>query len=231
VRKVSGSDEEASHPEEWRAALVETLKRAAVALKRARVPFALGGGYAAYARGGPASENDVDFLLREEDAETALAALEQAGLRPERPTEDWLLKAYDGDRLVDLIWRMAGRPVDDDLLARAEELDVCSVHMPVAGATDLVIGKLLAMTGHYCDFTAPLAVARSLREQVDWALVRRATADSPYAEAFLLLGERLAVLPPAGEESTWISPKSPTEDATSSKRSPKIPESASLASA
>jgi hypothetical protein len=142
-----------------------------------------------------------------------------------------LLKAYDGDRLVDLIWRMAGRPVDDDLLGRADELDVCSVHMPVAGATDLVIGKLLTLTAHYCDFTAPLALARSLREQVDWALVRRATAESPYAEAFLLLGQRLAVLPPAGEESTWVSPSSRTEDATSNRHSPRTQESASLASA
>jgi hypothetical protein len=230
---MTGMSESAdpAHPTEWREALTETLKRSAVALKKARVPFALGGGYATYARGGSASENDVDFLLREEDAETALAALEQAGLRAERPPEDWLLKAYDGDRLVDLIWRMGGRPVDDDLLSRADELDVCSVFMPVAGATDLVIGKLLSMSAHYCDFTKPLALARALREQVDWALVRAATAESPFAEAFLLLGERLAVLPPAGEESTWLSLPSPTEEHTSSRPSPKTPESASLASA
>lgn len=245
MTSTSEPSENEVHPEQYRAQLRETMIRAAVALKRAEVPFALGGSYAAYARGGQGSEHDVDFLIREQDAETALGALEAAGLRPERPAEDWLLKAYDDDRLVDLIWRLGGRPVDDELLARSEEMDVCSVHMPVAGATDLVIGKLLPLTAHYCDFTGPLALARALREQVDWAMVRRETTQSPYAEAFLLLGERLGIVPPAGEETRWqastgdayasraaASASSPaaTEDAISSRPSPRTPPSASLAS-
>lgn len=217
--------------------LRETLKKAAVALKRAHIPFALGGSYAAYARGGQGSQHDVDFMVRQQDGEAAIAALVAAGLRAEEPVEDWLLKAYDEDRLVDIIWRLGGRPVDDALLGRADELDVCSVIMPVVGATDLVIGRLLPMTSHFCDFTAPLALARSLREQVDWALVREETRESPYAEAFLLLGERLAILPAPGEEIRWkgtvgpdqMSPTS-TGDDTSSKPSPKTPPSASLAS-
>jgi predicted Fe-Mo cluster-binding NifX family protein len=81
---MSGSGDLA-HPKEWREALTETLKRSAVALKRARVPFALGGGTPRTRAAGQASEHDVDFLVREEDAETALAALEQAGLRPRAP--------------------------------------------------------------------------------------------------------------------------------------------------
>ena len=39
-----------------------------------------------------------------------------------------------------------------------------------------------------------LAVARSLREQVDWDRVRTETKDSPFAAALLLLLERLEVI-------------------------------------
>jgi len=71
--------------------LIETMKRAAAALRDAEVPFLLGGGMAAWARGGPPTDHDVDLLLRERDAELALEALEAAGMRGERPPEGWLL--------------------------------------------------------------------------------------------------------------------------------------------
>ena len=41
----------------------------------------LGGGLAAWARGGPPTEHDVDFFVRHEDAERALEALVEAGMR------------------------------------------------------------------------------------------------------------------------------------------------------
>ena len=43
------------------------MKRSAAVLRDARVPFLLGGGLASWARGGPPTEHDVDFLLRERD--------------------------------------------------------------------------------------------------------------------------------------------------------------------
>jgi hypothetical protein len=43
-------------------------------------------------------------------------------------------------------------------------------------------------------------VARSLREQIDWQRVRRETAGSPYAEAFLILLDRLDVVPSDRDE-------------------------------
>jgi len=44
--------------------LREALKRVAVALKQTGRPFALMGGYAAWARGGPESGHDVDVIHR-----------------------------------------------------------------------------------------------------------------------------------------------------------------------
>lgn len=173
---------------------ITTLKRVVSVLKQTDVPFALAGGFAAYARGGTSSDHDVDFLIREQDAGTVLAALAEAGFRTERPPEDWLVKVYDGDRLVDLIFRPVERPVTDETLALADSLRVDSILVPVMPATTLMVHKVLMFSQHYCDFAKALPIARSLREQIDWDQVRRETAESPYAQAFLFLLDRLAVL-------------------------------------
>jgi predicted nucleotidyltransferase len=172
-------------------ALLETLKKVAVLLKEAHVPFAVGGSYGVYARGGPSSEHDVDILLKRSDVDRAVKVLTEHGMRAVSPPEDWLEKVYDEDRLVDLIYRPSERPVDDDMLARTDEVSVGAVLMPVLPATDLLVNKLLAMGEHYCDFASVLPLARALREQIDWAAARAETAHSPYAEAFLLVCERL----------------------------------------
>lgn len=153
--------------------LVETMKRAAAALRDAEVPALLGGGLAAWARGGPPTEHDVDFFVRPEDAERALAALAAAGMRPERPPEGWLLKAWDGDVLVDLIFQPAGGPVDDGHFERAERLEVMAQPLLVASLDDVLTTKLLALTEQDLDFGPVLELARALREQIDWPLSAR----------------------------------------------------------
>ncbi|MBW4718823.1 nucleotidyltransferase family protein [Saccharothrix obliqua] len=173
--------------------LLRTLVKAANALRGQGIPFALTGGCAVYARGGPATEHDVDILVREEDAKPAVSALVAAGMRAADPPEDWLLKVYDGDSLVDLLFRPNELPVTDETLARAEDLAVGSVTLPVMPATEVMVSKLLVLDGHRCDFSELLPFARALREQIDWSRVVEATAHSPYAEAFLVLVERLDI--------------------------------------
>lgn len=175
--------------------LVESARRASAALRDAGVPHALGGGLAAWARGGPKTEHDVDFLVKPEDAERALEALREAGMRPERPLEDWLLKAYDDERLVDLIFSPASGDVTDELLERADELEVLALRMPVARLEDVLVTKLLALTEQEPEFGGALEIARSLREQIDWEEVRERTAGSPFAAAFFTLVEELGVAP------------------------------------
>ena len=124
--------------------LLETVKKAAVELKRAELRFALCGGWAVYARGGPRSEHDADFALNEQDVARALDVLEEAGFRRDQEApEDWLAKVWDRGNLVDLIFRLSGEPVTEDILARVDMLEVGSVQMPVLSATDLVVTKLL----------------------------------------------------------------------------------------
>jgi hypothetical protein len=177
--------------------ITETLKRAAAALRGADVPFALAGSVAAWARGGPSPCNDLDFAIAEADADRAERALSDYGMRTERPPEGWLLKAWDGDVLVDLIWDLEGLEEPEQLLARAEELSVHAVRMPVLAIDDVVVSMLSALDEHELDLAGPLAIARSLREQVDWREVRGRTAQSPYARGFLALLEALDIIAPA----------------------------------
>jgi len=179
------------------AEITETLKRAAAALRGADVPFALAGSVAAWARGGPAPCNDLDFAISAEDADRAERALADYGMRTERPPEGWLLKAWDGEVLVDLIWDLEGLGEPEELLARAQELSVQAVRMPVLDLNDVVVSALCAFDEHELDYSGALAIARALREQIDWRDVRERTAHSPYARGFLSLLEALDVLAPA----------------------------------
>lgn len=175
--------------------LLTTLKRAASVLKASGIPFALAGSFAAYAHGGASSDHDVDFLIKHEDVEQILSALGEAGFRIEHPPEDWLVKAYDGDQLVDLIYRPIEIPVTDETLSDASVMNVGPISIPVLSATQLMVHKLLTFDQHHCDFARALPLARSLREKIDWRQVQRDTAGSPYAAAFLLLVEKLGLAP------------------------------------
>ena len=176
-----------------REALRSGLKRVAVALKEAELPFALAGGYAAWAHGGPEPEHDVDFLVPEDMAVRAAEELARRGLCVEQPPEDWLFKVWTDGVMVDVLHRVAGA-TPEQVLAQAEEIEVLSVLMPVISSTDVVAEKLLALDEHYCDLSAVLPVMRALREQVDWDDVRKQATASPFAESVLFLLERLGVI-------------------------------------
>jgi len=179
--------------------LLRTVMRSSTVLRDAQVPFALCGGLAVYARGGVAGQHDVDFVIREVDVDRALAAFDAAQFRTERPEADWLVKAYDGDVLVDLVFRPVDHPVSDATLAATDELAVGAARLPVLSATDLLVHSLLRLTDHECDFSQPLSIARSIREQVDFEQVHEQTAASPYARAFLFLVDELKLV-----EKVWL---------------------------
>jgi predicted nucleotidyltransferase len=177
--------------------ICESMKRAAAALREADVPFVLGGGLAAWARGGPSSEHDVDFLVKPGDLDRAIQALADVGMQIEKPPEGWLVKAYDGDVMIDLIFDPATGPVTDEVLERADDLEVISTRMKVMALEDIMATKLLALNETHLDLKGSLDTARAVREQVDWDEVRERTKDSPYAKAFFALVEELGVVTPA----------------------------------
>jgi len=185
--------------EEEQDGLREALKRTAVALKEAGVSFALGGGYASWARGGPEPAHDVDFVVAESDAEQAEHVLSKAGLRVEHPPEDWLFKVFTDGAMVDILFRVGGESVEPPLLERASVVEVLSVRMPVLAATDVLASKLKALDEHHCDFSSVIPVARALREQVEWDQLRKDVGNNDFAVAFLFLVERMRIAPPPGD--------------------------------
>jgi predicted nucleotidyltransferase len=175
-------------------AIEATLRKAGAALERHRVPFLLGGSLAVWARGGPESCNDLDLMVREDDAEAALEVLENAGMRGERPPEGWLYKAWDREVLVDLIFAPKGLEIDDAAFERADDVSVFGLELRAMSLEDVLVTKLRAMHEHYLDYDPLLQMARAVRERIDWDRVRATTEDSPYARAFFTLVEGLGLV-------------------------------------
>jgi Uncharacterised nucleotidyltransferase len=175
--------------------LEASLKRAVAALRESGVPYLLGGSLAAWARGGPQTRHDLDFVVKPEDAERALEALEKAGMGTERPPEEWLYKARDGEVLIDVIFEPRGLDVTDEVMERGDELHVLGISIPVMAIEDVLATKLLALDEHELDYTGLVEIARALREQIDWAALRRRTGGHPYSAAFFTLVEELDIIP------------------------------------
>jgi hypothetical protein len=173
--------------------ILRAMKVAASTLRDAGIPFALAGGLAVYARGGPPTEHDVDFLIREEDADRAVELLGDAGFRSERPPEGWLYKVYDeNDSMIDLIFAPNSRPERvQAILDRANELEVYAITVPVMTATDVLESKLRTLKEHEANYDDVLEIARACREQIDWEALRARVDDSPYAKAFFTLADEL----------------------------------------
>jgi predicted nucleotidyltransferase len=173
--------------------LLSAMKRGAAALRDDGIEFALAGGLAIYARGGPETEHDVDFVLREEDAERALHVLADAGFRCEKPPEGWLYKVYDeNDAMIDLIFAPNNTPeVVEQILHRATDLEVYAITLTVMSVTDVLATKLLARKEHELDYESVLEIARACREQIDWDVLRARTQDYPDASAFFTLADEL----------------------------------------
>jgi hypothetical protein len=172
----------------------ETLKRVVSALDDAGVPFLIGGSLASWARGGPDTTHDLDVIVKPQDAERAQQALVEAGMHSEDPPETWLLKVWDRDVLVDLIFQPAGLSIDDDYIAQAECVNAAAMDFKVMAIEDVLYTKLNSLNEHYLDFSSALQIARALREQVDWERLRERAGDSPYAAAFFCLLEELGIV-------------------------------------
>ena len=132
-------------------------------------------------------------MVKPKHAERALEALEAAGMRPERPPEEWLYKAWYGEVMIDLIFHPAGLEMSDEVLARADTMPVLAVATPVMALEDVLATKLCSLREHSLNFSPLLGMARALREQIDWRELHDRVRSSPYAEAFFTLVRELKI--------------------------------------
>ena len=170
--------------------MLAVLKKAMGVLRQEDIPFALAGSMACWALGGPPSRHDVDLALQRDDTERALQALAAAGFRIERPPEGWLVKAYDDDILVDLIWAPTGLSVTGEMLEAARLVNVDGMPVPALSPTDVLTSKLLALSEGHLDFEGLLAIVRGVREQVDWGELRQPDREPAAGPVVPLHGRR-----------------------------------------
>jgi hypothetical protein len=101
----------------------------------------------------------------------ALEALAAAGFRTEQTYPDWLYKAFQGDVMVDVIFKsMGGVLLDDEMLARARVEDFEGEPLRVMAPEDLLVIKAIVhdehMPRHWHD-----ALAIISRCDLDWDYV------------------------------------------------------------
>ena len=140
----------------------------AAALEAADVPYVLIGGAASAIRGRPRVSDDVDFLVKQTDADRALDALADAGFDTEKTNPQWIYKATRGDVTIDLMfWLMGDFYFDDTMLGRSTREHYGDAEVTVAAAEDLIVIKLLAHDEqsyrHWHDALALLGL-----NEIDW---------------------------------------------------------------
>ena len=138
-----------------------------------------------------------EVLIGSDIAANGTRAVAVYACGPEDPPEEWLVKAWDGDTLVDLIFYPKGTPVDDALIERGEVMSVLGMEMRVMALEDVLVTKLMALSEYSLRYESLLPIARALRERVDWDDVRARTAESPFARAFFVMLEGLGIVPEA----------------------------------
>jgi predicted nucleotidyltransferase len=180
--------------------LLEAMMHAAAALRDADVPYLLAGSFAVWARGAPPRDTDLDLAVKSDDVARAVAALEAAGMNEKPTPEEWLRKVCEGEVQIDVIFNPAGLEIDDDVLARGDDIEVNGMTFRVMGVDDVMTTKLFAFKEHYLDYESALEWGRMLREQINWDELRRRCQDYPYAKPFFTLAEELGVVErPDGE--------------------------------
>jgi hypothetical protein len=110
---------------------------------------------------------------------------------PERQPEEWLLKAWNGDVLVDVIFQTVEGEVGDKQIARGELLTVTSMAMNVLRLEDMFALRLQTLHEHHLDHAALLKMARALHEQVDRNALRARVDHTPDRRVVHALRARL----------------------------------------
>jgi Nucleotidyl transferase of unknown function (DUF2204) len=132
---------------------------------------------------------DIDVLIRVDDAEDLLRLFARRGFSTHRHDERWIYKAAMPDVTVDLIFR-AGENIelDDEHLARSTTADLDGITLPVAAPEDLAVMKAVfdGEGGRQGRWYGALAMLR--RSPIDWDYVAfRGETHAPRRVLSLLL--------------------------------------------
>lgn len=170
------------------------IYRAAIgALRKERVEFLLGGGFArAGYTGHWRDTKDIDFYVRPQDRERAKRALMKARFSDyfEKHPYDraWIYRSYKQSVIVDVIWAMANQraQVDDAWFDRAPQFTIRGERLRLVPPEELLWCKLYIIQRDRCDWTDIFNLVHEHGPRMDWThLIRRAEDDVPLLQAML----------------------------------------------
>jgi predicted nucleotidyltransferase len=170
--------------------VASVLSDAVEALDANEVPYLLMGGLAASHLGRLRATADIDLFVRQGDAGRALDALAGSGFETERTNPQWIFKAAKQGLTIDLIfWLRHGLSLDEEMLARAESMDLAGRAVRVMPPEDLIVVKASThdehTPRHWFDALGIIAGA-----ELDWDyLLRRANHGARRVLALLVYAQ------------------------------------------
>ncbi len=147
------------------------------ALKRAKVPFLVGGAYALERHTGIARHTkDFDIFVRPKHVERALKVFERAGFQTDLPFPHWIGKAFYGDYFIDVIFNSGNGlcPVDDEWFACALDNVVLTLPVQICPVEETIWQKAFILERDRCDSADVAHLLRFCAARLDWErLIRR----------------------------------------------------------
>jgi hypothetical protein len=166
------------------------LKAGVDAMEGAGLPYVVFGGIAAIHFGRPNAAEDIDFLVRPQDADIALHALARAGFVTEETDPEWIFKAEREGALVDVIFRVkSGITLDDEVLSHARDGEYAGRPLRLISPEDQLIIEAVSdeeqARAHWFNGLAILVAA-----DLDWDYLRLRARHATHRVLSLLLYAR-----------------------------------------
>ena len=139
-------------------------------LQREGVPFMVGGAFAmALYTGIARNTKDFDLLVRASDVDLTLEVFRRHGYRTEKTHPHWLAKAFQGEHLIDIIYRGGNGlcEVDDSWFARAPTNEVLGAATKVCAPEEMIWMKAYIMERERYDGADVVHLLLSCAEQID----------------------------------------------------------------
>lgn len=146
-------------------------RRALTALNRAGVPYVVSGLYAIHAYTGVYRRTkDLDLFFRPEVLLDAARVLRDEGFRLEIEDAHWLAKAFQDDRLIDLIYGMGnGLALIDEAWYRHSRSGIlAATPVRIAPAEELLWHRLYVSERHRHDMADVLHLLLCRGDTLDW---------------------------------------------------------------
>jgi hypothetical protein len=160
------SSQEALEPE-----IQEFYCHVLTALRAAAVPFLAGGAYVLECYTGIVRHTkDLDIFVRPRDNDHILATLAAAGYRTEHTFPHWLSKAFQGENVIDIIYRSGNSiaEVDDAWFDYAVEGQVMGIPVRLCPPEEIIWSKAFIMERERYDGHDIVHLLRACGETLDW---------------------------------------------------------------